>query len=131
MAIPLSAYDRKVIDAGYKFIPQTQYLLNPFQIPTAPDSGEPTTGAPSGIPTILDSRPQTSGALQARDINYDDFAKLGFDAYSRRQPTPLVDDLYQSKLDKTFMGFPSYKQQQLTGPTKSYFLFFCIFVLKK
>ena len=116
MAIPLSAYDRKVIDAGYKFIPQTQYLLNPFQIPTAPDSNEPTTGAPSGIPTILDSRPQTSGALQARDINYDDFAGLGFDAYSRRQPTPLVDDLYQSKLDKTFFGFPSYREQELTGP---------------
>ena len=116
MAIPFSEYDRKVIDAGYKFIPLTQYLLNPFQIPTAPDSGEPTTGTPSGIPTILDSRPQTSGALQARDINYDDFAKLGFDAYSRRQPTPLVDDLYQSKLDKSFFGFPSYTEQELTGP---------------
>ena len=36
--------------------------------------------------------------------------------YFRNQPTPLVDDLYQSKLDKTFMGFPSYREQQLTGP---------------
>jgi hypothetical protein len=58
----------------------------------------------------------TGGALQAGDINYDSFAKAGFDAYANRQPSPLVDDLYQSKLDKTFMGFPSYQQQQLTGP---------------
>ncbi len=36
--------------------------------------------------------------------------------YFNNQPTPLVDDLYQSKLDKTFMGFPSYRQQELTGP---------------
>jgi len=103
MAIPLSAYDRKVIDAGYKFIPQTQYLLNPFQIPVAPDSNNPKIPIPiaSGITSL---QPQGGGgALQARDINYNDFAGLGFDAYSRRQPTPLVDDLYQSKLDKTFL----------------------------
>jgi len=116
MAIPLSAYDRKVIDAGYKFIPQTQYLLNPFQIPVAPDSNNPKIPIPiaSGITSL---QPQGGGgALQARDINYNDFAGLGFDAYSRRQPTPLVDDLYQSKLDKTFFGFPSYREQELTGP---------------
>ncbi len=115
MAIPLSAYDRKVIDAGYKFIPQTQYLLNPFQIPIAPDSN-PKIPIPiaSGITSL---QPQGGGgALQARDINYGDFAGLGFDAFAKRQPTPLVDDLYQSKLDKTFFGFPSYREQELTGP---------------
>jgi hypothetical protein len=117
MAIPLSAYDRKVIDAGYKFIPQTQYLLNPFQIPTAPSIMDPVKQPmpiASGI-TSLQSQ-GGGGALQAGDINYNDFAKLGFDAYSRRQPTPLVDDLYQSKLDKSFFGFPSYTEQELTGP---------------
>jgi hypothetical protein len=36
--------------------------------------------------------------------------------YFGSQKTPLVNDLYQSKLDKTFMGFPSYRQQELTGP---------------
>jgi len=117
MAIPLSAYDRKVIDAGYKFIPQTQYLLNPFQIPTAPVSvpNIPTPIA-SGITSLQPQGGGGGGALQAGGINYDSFAKAGFDAYAKRQPTPLVDDLYQSKLDKTFFGFPSYKEQQLTGP---------------
>jgi len=120
MAIPLSAYDRKVIDAGYNYIPQTQYLLNPFQIPTIPKTTDPITGKP-GMPInssgILSLQPQGGGgALQAGDINYQDFAGLGFDAYSRRQPSPLVDDLYQSKLDKNFFGFPSYREQELTGP---------------
>jgi len=114
MAIPLSAYDRKVIDAGYKFIPQSQYLLNPFKIPGDGSVENDTFRQPTGITSL---QPQGGGgALQARDINYDDFAGLGFDAYSRRQPTLLVDDLYQSKLDKTFFGFPSYREQELTGP---------------
>lgn len=114
MAIPLSEYDRKVIDAGYKFIPQSQYLLNPFQLPTPPD--EPKTNVPSGIPTILNQPQRGGNALQARDINYDDFAGLGFDAYSRRQPTPLVDETNFEKINKTFFGFPSYREQELTGP---------------
>ena len=79
--------------------------------PTAPDDP-----AAAGLPAIYQAGGGGGGALQAGDINYDSFAKAGFDAYANRQPTPLVDDLYQSKLDKTFMGFPSYREQQLTGP---------------
>ena len=117
MAIPLSAYDRKVIDAGYNYIPQTQYLLNPFQIPTLPGTTDPVKQPIPIASGILSLQPQGGGgALQAGDINYQDFAGLGFDAYSRRQPSPLVDDLYQSKLDKNFFGFPSYREQELTGP---------------
>ena len=26
-------YDQQVYDAGFKYIPQSQYLLNPFKIP--------------------------------------------------------------------------------------------------
>ena len=111
----LSPYDQSIYDAGFKYVPQSQYLLNPFQIP----QGEESEGnvAP-GLPAIYQAQGGGSGggALQASDINYDSFAKAGFDAYANRQPTPLVDDLYQSKLDKSFMGFPSYQQQQLTGP---------------
>ena len=120
MAIPLSAYDRKVIDAGYNYIPQTQYLLNPFQIPTIPKTTDPITRKPRmpiNSSGILSLQPQGGGgALQAGDINYQDFAGLGFDAFAKRQPSPLVDDLYQSKLDKNFFGFPSYREQELTGP---------------
>jgi len=118
MAIPFSEYDRKVIDAGYKFIPQSQYLLEPFQLPTVPKITDPITRKPKmpiNSSGILSLQPQDK-SLQTGDINYRDFAGLGFDAYSRRQPSPLVDDLYQSKLDKNFFGFPSYREQELTGP---------------
>ncbi len=108
-----NAGDQGIYAAGDFFIPQERYRAAPYTVnqPSAPDE------VPAGIPTVY--QPQgnmTGGALQAGDINYDSFAKAGFDAYANRQPTPLVDDLYQSKLDKTFMGFPSYRQQELTGP---------------
>ena len=62
MAIPLNLYDQMVYDAGYKFIPQSQYLLNPFQIPTEPTSnvgGLPSQVAPI-IPRVI-SQPQGDG----------------------------------------------------------------------
>jgi hypothetical protein len=112
----LSPYDQSVYDAGFKYVPQSQYLLNPFQIP----QGEESEGnvAP-GLPAIYQAQNVGGGgggALQASDINYGDFSKAGFDAYANRQPSPLVDDLYQSKINQSFLGFPSYQQQELTGP---------------
>jgi len=109
----LSDYDKQVREAGYNYIPRTEFLLNPFKIPESKPIVDTGTG---GIPTLIPRDSGGSGALQASDINYGDFSKAGFDAYANRQPTPLVDNLYQSKLDKTFMGFPSYKEQELTGP---------------
>ena len=104
--------DQAIYSAGNFFIPQERYRAAPFNMntPTAPDDP-----AAAGIPAVYQARGGGGGALQAGDINYDSFAKAGFDAYANRQPTPLVDDLYQSKLDKSFMGFPSYRQQELTG----------------
>ena len=111
----LSPYDQSVYDAGFKYVPQSQYLLNPFQIP----QGEESEGnvAP-GLPAIYQAQGGGGGggALQASDINYGDFSRAGFDAYANRQPSPLVDDLYQSKINQNFLGFPSYQQQELTGP---------------
>ena len=46
----LSPYDQKVYDAGFKFIPQTQYLQNPFLIPGDEVTADPNTGA--GITTL-------------------------------------------------------------------------------
>jgi hypothetical protein len=41
----LSPYDQQVYDAGFKFIPQTQYLQNPFVIPQDDtDTTDPNTG---------------------------------------------------------------------------------------
>jgi hypothetical protein len=105
--------DKDIYAAGDFFIPQERFRAAPYTVnqPTNPDE------VPAGIPAIYQSQGGGGGgALQAGGINYDSFAKAGFDAYAKRQPTPLVNDLYQSKLDKTFMGFPSYKEQQLTGP---------------
>ncbi len=62
MAIPLNLYDQMVYDAGYKFIPQSQYLLNPFQIPTEPTSN--VGGLPSQVTPIIPrviSQPQGDG----------------------------------------------------------------------
>ncbi len=43
----LSPYDQSVYDAGYKYIPQSQYLLNPFQVPSGSENE-----VPSGLPAI-------------------------------------------------------------------------------
>jgi len=65
MAIYLSPYDQRVYDAGYSFIPQSKYLLRPFQIPTTEDeikastSGLAPTPTPTGIATVY--RPQGGG----------------------------------------------------------------------
>ena len=111
----LSPYDQSIYDAGFKYVPQSQYLLNPFQIP----QGEESEGNVAlGLPAIYQAQGGGGGggALQASDINYGDFSRAGFDAYANRQPSPLVDDLYQSKINQNFLGFPSYQQQELTGP---------------
>jgi hypothetical protein len=38
----LSQYDQSVRDAGYKYVPQSQYLLDPFQIPQGSENEVPT-----------------------------------------------------------------------------------------
>ena len=49
----LSPYDQSIYDAGFKYVPQSQYLLNPFQIP----QGEESEGnvAP-GLPAIYQAQ---------------------------------------------------------------------------
>ena len=47
----LSQYDQSIYDAGYKYIPQSRYLLNPFEIPgnNPPDNNLPRD---PGLPSI-------------------------------------------------------------------------------
>ena len=112
----LSPYDQSVYDAGYKYIPQSQYLLNPFQVPAGNENE-----VPSGLPAIYQPGGSMGGggggALQANSpmTDYNNFYKYTSDKYFNNQATPNVDDLYQSKVDQTFMGMPSYRQQELTG----------------
>ena len=72
----LSPYDQSVYDAGYKYIPQSQYLLNPFQIP-----GGNENEVPSGLPAIYQPGGSMGGggggALQAGSpmTDYNNFYK--------------------------------------------------------
>ena len=44
------ATDQEIRDAGFKYIPQQKYLLNPFQIPTTDDDDGGGGGGGGGIP---------------------------------------------------------------------------------
>jgi len=48
--MPLSDYDKKVIEAGYNYIPRTEFLLNPFKIP---ENESVTTTDKAGISTLI------------------------------------------------------------------------------
>jgi hypothetical protein len=47
----LSPYDQSVYDAGFKYIPQSRYLLNPFEIPQGTEND-----VPSGIPALYQAQ---------------------------------------------------------------------------
>ncbi len=109
-----NAGDQAIYSAGDFFIPQERYRAAPYTVnqPTNPDE------VPAGIPTVYQPQGSGGGGTYTGGIN-DLMKNYTLDTrnqYFGSQPTPLVDNLYQSKLDKTFMGFPSYKEQQLTGP---------------
>ena len=122
MATPPGFYnpvDQAIYSAGDFFIPQERFRTAPYNI-NAPAEDDP---AAAGITAVY--RPQGSGgggALQAGDINYDSFAKAGFDAQADRTPTPLIDMTYDQKLQSDFFGLPSFRQQQLTGPDLGEFI---------
>ena len=48
----LSPYDQQVYDAGFKFVPQTKYLLNPFKLPGDGSVENDTFKQPTGIATL-------------------------------------------------------------------------------
>ena len=108
--------DQNIFNQGYSFIPQERFRGGAFNIPTT------TKDSPTGIttlPTSINMGGSGSGGGNYTGSINDLMKNYTLDTrnqYFDSQPTPLVDDLYQSKLDKTFMGFPSYRQQELTGP---------------
>ena len=111
----MSPYDQQVYDAGFKFIPQTQYLQNPFLIPQDETTIDPNTGA--GIVTLPMSRGTGGvGALQINDpmMNFDNFYDYTGNKYMMNQDRPNLD-IYSDNAQKTFMGFPSFREQELTG----------------
>jgi hypothetical protein len=107
--------DQAIYSAGDFFIPQERYRAAPYNVntPTAPD--DPAT---SGIAAVY--RPQGGGggggALQADDpmTNFDNFYDYTGNKYFMSKDRPNLDS-YSDNIQKTFMGFPSYRQQELTG----------------
>jgi len=114
------ATDAEIRAEGFKFIPQQKYLLNPFKLPTTPNAPVVNQG-------IVNTNAFTYGgdggggyyAGSPNDL-IQDYNTATKNQYFDNQKTPNVDDLYQSRLDKTFVGFPSYRQQDQMGPFTPY-----------
>jgi hypothetical protein len=70
----LSPYDQSIYDAGFKYVPQSQYLLNPFQIP----QGEESEGnvAP-GIPAIYQAQNVGGGGGNQNILGSDSRGYMG------------------------------------------------------
>ena len=107
--------DQAIYSAGNFFIPQERYRAAPFNMntPTAPDDP-----AAAGLPAIYQAGGGGGGALQAGDpmTNFNNFYDYTSNKYFSKMPTPFIDALPESMRAKTFMGFPSYREQELTGP---------------
>jgi len=109
------ATDQEIRDAGFKYVPQQKYLLNPFELP---ENQEPVTN--SGIVNtnaFTNMGGGSGGALQVGDpmMNFDNFYNYTGNKYMMNQDRPNLDS-YSDNAQKTFLGMPSYRQQELTGP---------------
>ena len=107
--------DKKFYDAGTHYRPMNQFLLNQDEtVPTPVEEEEVTTSY--GIPNTnaFTNSGGGGGALQAGDINFNDFNRLTTENYMRKQPTPFVDATYNQKIQDKFFGMPSW-QQDVTG----------------
>ena len=108
--------DQKIYE-DFQYVPQEKYRLG-FTAPVqggGQDASTPSFGIPNtNAFTNSGGNSYFAPPFPAASLiqNYNTTTK---DRYFRNQDTPLVDGLYQSKLDKTFMGMPSYRQQELTG----------------
>ena len=82
----LSAYDQAVYDAGYKYIPQSQYLLNPFEIPTTQAAAPTISGGLTTIPVSMGGGDDSNPYRLTGDIrtDYNPFpARQASEIYSR------------------------------------------------
>jgi len=114
----LSPYDQSVYDAGYKYIPQSQYLLNPFQIPAGSENEVPT-----GIATTYQAQNMGGGGGGFNPYNADmsqirtDFRPdYDFRRYSEYGFNPSTMDRKQMDMNQEyFYDRPSAMQQKIGG----------------
>jgi len=107
--------DQGIYAAGDFFIPQERFRAAPYNV------NKPTNNpdeVPAGIPTVYQPQGGGGGGGYTGGVNdlITDYNRITKDRYFRNQDTPLVDGLYQTKVGQTFLGMPSYRQQELTGP---------------
>ena len=115
----LDPIDQRVRDAGFNFVPFNRFLASPFQIPQQDDDTD-TSGGLTTLP-VRDGG-GGGGNVFSGGINdlMNNMNMANRSRYFGNQPTPLVDNLRQSQLDKTFMGFPSYREIDPIGPFTPY-----------
>jgi len=114
------ATDAEIRAAGSLYIPQQKYLQSPYQLPTKEEEvTEPVPGGITNTNAFTNSGGGGGGgALQTGDpmMNFGNYFDYTRDKYMNSQKTPNVDMNYNQKLQSNFMGMPSYRQQELTGP---------------
>ena len=98
----LNPYDQSVYDAGYKYIPRSEFLLNPFQIPQGDENETPT----GGLPTINPGGGGGNQSLYTGGITglTTDFQKA-VDARTQR-----LEDAYNNPSTAKIFGFPAFRQ---------------------
>ena len=112
----LDPIDQRIRDRGFNFVPFDRYLASPFQFPTdQTQSGIASINQPLPIKSYVGGGGGSFTSGGGIDDLIQNFNVDTRNRYFGNMPTPLVDDLRQSKLDKTFLGFPSFREQELTG----------------
>ena len=114
----LSPYDQSVYDAGYKYIPQSQYLLNPFKLPGDGSVENDTFRQPTGIASLGGSggggfNPYNADMSNVRQDYRPDF---DFRRYSEYGFNPSTMDRKQMDMNQEyFYDRPSAMQQKIGG----------------
>ena len=102
----MSPYDQQVYDAGFKYIPQSKFLLNPFQIPQGGGGGGATGPVQPGLPSINMGGGGGGGAAYTGGITglTTDFQKA-VDARTQR-----LEDAYNNPSTAKIFGMPAFRQ---------------------
>jgi len=112
------ATDQEIRDAGILYMPKQKYLQNPYELPIAPVPSPTSEGIVNTNAFANSGGGGGGGALQVGDpmMNFDNYYNYTGNKYMQNQDTPNVGMTYDQKLQSNFMGMPSYRQQELTGP---------------
>ena len=115
----MSPYDKQVYDAGFKYVPKSEFLLNPFQIPQDGGGGATAPTQP-GLPSINISGGGGGGAAYTGGIRglTTDFQKA-VDARQNR-----LTELNRPLTTSTMLGMNSLNQKVMdyirANPTKKF-----------